>query len=102
MKAQLVLQFDGASISDFDRLVSFEELLRQQLGGRAVVDGHDFGSGEFNIFILTNDARLTFRLAAEIARTQGLFDAIRAGYRAIDADDFSVLWPPESGNFSIR
>jgi len=54
MKCQLVLQFTAASMEDFDRLV-LEDSLIQELEGLATVDGHDFGMGEFNIFILTDD-----------------------------------------------
>ena len=55
MTTQLVLQFkaDG-DLGSFEKLVSFEETLSLLLGQIAEVDGHDFGSGEMNIFILTD------------------------------------------------
>ena len=55
MKYQLVLQFYASSIEDFDQLIEIEEMLESTLGNLHEVDGHDFGSGEMNIFIHTND-----------------------------------------------
>ena len=55
MKYQLVLQFTADSMEDFDRLVALEDKLIEEMDDVATVDGHDFGSGEFNIFILTDD-----------------------------------------------
>jgi hypothetical protein len=63
MMAQLVLQFTtGEDLDSFDRLIRFEEELISVVGKTAKVDGHDFGSGEMNIFILTEDPVATFTL----------------------------------------
>jgi hypothetical protein len=48
MKYQLVLQFRAESMMDFDELVVLEDLLIENLPPHSEVDGHDFGSGEFN------------------------------------------------------
>ena len=50
MRYQLVLQFEPNTMDDFDQLVILEGKLIEELGSVATVDGHDFGSGEFNIF----------------------------------------------------
>ena len=42
-------------MDDFDQLVILEDKLIEELGSVATVDGHDFGSGEFNIFVLTDE-----------------------------------------------
>jgi hypothetical protein len=55
MRYQLVLQFAADSLVDFDRLVALEDRLIEELGQLAMVDGHDFGLGQFNIFVLTDD-----------------------------------------------
>jgi hypothetical protein len=57
---QLVLQFATNSVRDYDDLVALERQLVAELG-ESEVDGHDMGSGEANIFILTADAQTTFR-----------------------------------------
>jgi hypothetical protein len=54
MKYQLVLQFQAESVQQFDELAVLEDLLVENLPSHSVVDGHDFGSGELNIFILTD------------------------------------------------
>ena len=55
MKYQLVLQFSGDSIGDYDAMIALEKDLIDELQGCANVDGHDVGSGGTNIFILTHD-----------------------------------------------
>jgi hypothetical protein len=56
----LVLQFAANPLRDYDELVALEEQLVAALG-ESEVDGHDMGSGEANIFIVTSDAQKTFR-----------------------------------------
>ena len=60
MTYQLILQFEASSMEDFDQLNTFEEKLSIELDRLATIDGHDFGSGEFNIFVLTEDPKTTF------------------------------------------
>ena len=54
MDYQLVLQFRGDSLGEFDAMVALEDELIERLGDSADVDGHDFGSGTGNIFIFTS------------------------------------------------
>jgi hypothetical protein len=98
---QLVLQFQASSLADFDSLTAFEEALTNSLSATDEVDGHDFGSGEFNIFIRTNNPTKAFE-AAEKIRQKELPDRIpSAAYREIDGEDFVILWPPELKSFSV-
>src|SRR5436190_21316646 len=60
MRYQLVLQFRGDSLADYDAMVALEDQLIDDLGHSAKVDGHDCGSGETNIFIFTSDPSVTF------------------------------------------
>ena len=60
MTFQLVLQFNSDSLSDYDAMVTLEDELIQELGDAADVDGHDIGSGQTNIFIVTSDPESTF------------------------------------------
>ena len=66
MKYQLVLQFAASSTEDFDRLVALEDRMIGELDDLATVDGHDFGLGEFNIFILTDDPAESFGKAQRV------------------------------------
>lgn len=59
---QLIVQLVVSSHDrpTFARFFALEELLMKAVGPPAEVDGHDIGSGEANIFIVTPDARRTF------------------------------------------
>jgi len=61
MDYQLVLQFRGDSLADYDAMVALENELIDELGDPADVDAHDVGSGEVNIFIIRTDPARTFR-----------------------------------------
>ena len=78
MKYQLVLQFAADSTEDFDRLIELEDRLIEELDV-ATVDGHDFGSGEFNIFVLTDDPVTVFGKAHEIVTSQGVPNCLAVG-----------------------
>ena len=102
IKTQLVLQFktDGFS-EDFERLVSFEEALSLTLTDLAEVDGHDFGSGEMNIFILTDDPIATFNLVRQTDESTRPSGEMKTAYRRIDGENYVCLWPPELSRFQL-
>lgn len=100
-KYQLVLQFTASSIADFDQLVSLEERLIEQLDGLAIVDGHDFGQSEFNIFIFTEQPPMAFERAHQIVRRQGLRQDMRAAYRKSTGEDYVILWPSTLTEFAV-
>jgi hypothetical protein len=100
-KYQLVLQFAAHSEADFLRLVAFQDRLDQELGEAHFVDGNDFGLGKFNIFILTDDAPAAFEAAISIARSLPLKDEMRAAFRALEGDDYSILWPKDLKTFDL-
>ena len=56
MKYSLVLQWAPSSTLDYDRLIEIEDDLTERLP-ECMVDGHDLGSDEMNIFIFTDDPR---------------------------------------------
>jgi hypothetical protein len=100
MKYQLVLQFAADSTEDFDRLIALEDRLIEELDV-ATVDGHDFGSGEFNIFVLTDDPATVFGKAHGIVTSQGVPNALRSAYREMDGEDYVILWPSSLTEFSV-
>lgn len=92
MKYQLVLQFSAGSLSDFDEVVKLEDQIVKLLQQQADVDGHDFGSGEANIFILTNEPGPVFeRLLPLLEMDKSRLSAV--AYRDRDGEDYTVLWP---------
>ena len=92
---QLVLQFAANSLREYDDLIALEQQLVEVLG-ESEVDGHDMGSDEANIFILTSDAQKTFRQIAPTLERTGHIAAVTAAYRRTDADEYNVLWPENS------
>jgi hypothetical protein len=93
---QLVLQFRGDSLADFDAMVALVEDLTEQLGNSADVDGHDFGSGETNIFIFTSDPAVTFDQVRPVLERRQQLQAVTAAFRQVSSEDYTVIWPEGS------
>jgi hypothetical protein len=101
MNYQLVLQFIASSLADFDRLVSLETKLIESLGEIGVVDGHDSGSGTFNIFVLTNEPTTAFTQAHQVILREGIPNEMRSAYRQVIDEDYVILWPSALTEFSV-
>ena len=93
MDYQLVLQFRGDSLADYDAMVALEDELIAELGDSADVDGHDVGSGEVNIFIITPDPVRTFRQSKLVLERKRCLGAVRAAYRRVDGENYTTIWP---------
>lgn len=96
MDYQLVLQFRGDSLADYDAMVALENDLITELGDSADVDGHDVGSGETNIFIITADPVRAFRQSRVVLERKRCLEAVTAAYRAVDGEEYTVIWPEGS------
>lgn len=96
MKYQLVLQFRGDSLEDYDAMVALENELIEELEGTARVDGHDVGSGETNIFILTSNPLKTFQRAKPVLERRKSLEGVTAAYRPIDGEQYNVIWLEEA------
>lgn len=96
----LVIQW-GASLSDYDAMTKFEEVLESSLTDGATIDGHDMGSGDMNIFVATGDPVKTFAEVGAAMRLSSLWTAVRAAYREIDGDEYIVVWPPGLSTFRV-
>ncbi len=97
-----MLQFDAADVDDFDQLVALEDQLQAALQSKGEVDGHDFGSGEMNDFILTNDPTGVFEVAKKVVEASGLLNRLRAAHRPVESDTYTVLWPAGLREFSVK
>ena len=102
MRYQLVLQFPANTLDDFDQLVILEDKLTEELGSVGTVDGHDFGAGEFNIFVLTDEPATLFSAAQRVVTSHGMQSVMRAAYRELTADNYLILWPPSLTEFIVR
>jgi hypothetical protein len=96
MNYQLVLQFRGDTPQDLDETIALEDELIAVLGDSADVDGHDVGSGETNIFILTSDPVRTFQKAKPVLEQRKSLQEVTAAYRLVDGEDYTVIWPEGS------
>jgi hypothetical protein len=102
MRYQLVLQFFGDSLADLDGLALVEERLNATLGDIGDVDGHDFGSGQANIFVLTEDPRGAFALALPVLNECEVLATMRAAFRDIEGENYTVVWPRDfQGSFVV-
>jgi hypothetical protein len=99
---QLVLQFTASSLADFDELVELEERLSAVLGDSALVDGHDFGVGEFNIFIFTSDPKSTWKTAFDALKMSPRSEGMRAGFRPKRGSGYTPLWPADLKVFAVK
>jgi hypothetical protein len=98
----LVLQWPGDSEADFDALISMEGQVEAALGRYASVDGHDFGSGEMNIFIETDRPTEAFTDAANALREDPRWGDLRAAYREARGGPYEILWPRTLQEFSVK
>jgi len=101
VKYQLVLQWSGSSLKDYDEMIAMENKLIENLSGGSEVDGHDVGSGEVNIFILTDDPELTFSEGKATMGNSEHWLSARVAYREITKSHYIILWPEDLTDFAI-
>ena len=102
MQYQLTLQFRGDAFDSYDAMIALEEDLIAALVDSAEVDGHDVGSDETNIFVVTSDPAAAFAVAKPVLQLAGLLDTVTAAYREINGERYVVIWPEQwSGLFRV-
>ncbi len=102
-KYQLILQFPFSRSNDYHSIIAFEEALIAELGNRVLVDGHDAGSGEMNIFIHTNDPKgILNEILSSHAKDKRISD-MKAAYREnlATANKYVILWPKGLKQFKV-
>jgi hypothetical protein len=92
MKYLLVLQFPS-SVKSLRQLAELEEELGRELGASAEMDGHDFGSGEGNLFIGTDDPDGTFSRVRQVMDL-GTLESLKAAVRETEGEEYRPVWPP--------
>jgi len=101
MSYQLVLQWPATEHDSFEALVGMEEALLEGLDSRHEVDGHDIGRAEMNIFVLTDDPIAAFAEAHRVLSAHPAVWNMRAAFRLVGAEDFTVVWPKGLSEFSV-
>jgi hypothetical protein len=71
------------------------------MSGMHEVDRHDVGLCEVNIFIHTDDPKISFREAAKILGEQEYWSQVRAAYREVTGSEYTILWPEGISEFSV-
>ena len=90
---QLVLEFEGDSPDNFDRVLAIQEKLEEWLKS-GEVDGNDVGQGIVNIFIITKEPQKCFEEALKLIDESDPSPRA-AGYRDLEQDDYIRVWPQE-------
>lgn len=101
MKYQLVLQLPASSIKDYDEMVELEETIMGGLGYLGNVDGHDAGSSEMNIFILTDHPKPAFERIKELLGTRDFILDLKVAFRVLGKEEFTILHPADLTQFVI-
>ena len=82
-------------------MIQLEDGIATSLGNLGQVDGHDAGSGEMNIFILTDQPKLAFEHVKQVLGTKDFMPELKAAYREIGDDKFTILHPTGLSHFAI-
>jgi len=82
-------------------MIDVENTLMADVGDVALVDGHDAGSGEVNIFLLTDHPRRAFQRAKELLEAGNAMNGLRAAFRDLDGDEYEIVWPTDMSSFSV-
>ena len=96
MDYQLVIKLWRASLDDEAFLATIEARLDEALGKTAEQEGHDVGSKEINVFMLTSDPRHTFRRARDVLEQAGVSRGMSAAFRLVGGAQFTSIWPLRS------
>ena len=102
VRYQIVVQIPEDGADTLDMLVALEDKLMASVGDVAEVDGHDLGSGEANVFLLTSNPRAAFREMLPILESAGMLNRVRVAFRDLHGETYTVLWPERlSAAFSV-
>ena len=83
-------------------MLALEDELIENLDYDVVLlDGHDAGSGEMNLFLFTNLPAAAFEHIKPIVAKHSLLEQSTAAYRPTDGEDFVPLWPEGLQTFEV-
>jgi len=100
MKYQLVIQIiEPAALDD---IIALEDELSDLLSGEAIIDGHDIGSGEANIFIITDNPEANYKKIKAYLGKRLEKEQIKIAYRKTDGEEYVPLYPVSMKGFSIK
>ena len=82
-------------------MVELEEVIMAGLGNLGEVDGHDAGSGEMNIFILTDHPEAAFTRIQQHLGTRDFMPDLKVAFHVIGENEFTILHPVGLTHFDI-
>ncbi len=92
---------EAAVLGSYEKLIEIENLIVDKLGKLGEVDGHDVGSEEMNIFILTDNPRACFEWVKSILESGDTWASVRVAYREMSGNKYEVLLPKQLTKFEI-
>ena len=98
---QLVLQRRSSAPAAFDEMVHLEERLAAAIDELGIVDGHDVGAGEVNIFILTAHPTQVFERIKLLPEVSRLLPQLQVAFRIVGSEAFEILHPPGLRTFKL-
>ena len=93
----LVIKFAAKSINDFDRLIELERRIAASMTGSHLLDGHDFGEGEFSLYFFTNAPNELFAQLKDALTTSSYPRMRIAMTRHLSEDKYKTLWQDDDG-----
>ncbi len=81
-------------------MIDLESRLIDGLSGDHLVDGHDVGSSEMNVFVHTSDPHLACSEVRHLMNEDEEEQA-KIAVRPFESDEYTVLWPHDQNTFSI-
>ena len=91
----------ASSIKDYDALIELENSIEVGIGNLGEVDGHDMGVGEMNLFVRTNHPKLAFDRTKSLLGTKDFMPDLKAAYRDVGTDRFTIIYPNDLKRFDI-
>lgn len=89
----LTLAFSGRAVEDLEEVLEVEDALYEMLADGEEMDGHEMAPHARLVFVLTDDARATFRRLLPFLRNAKLLEHLSATAVPAAGGDTVVLWP---------
>lgn len=98
---ELVLQCPESLLKDYDSMIELENCIIAGLENLGEVDGHDMGCGEKNIFVRTDHPKFAFDRIKSLIGRKDFMPEIKAAFRDVGKDNFTILYPTGLTHFEI-
>lgn len=101
MNYQLVVQLPVVNGIDYNLIIKIENDIIDKIKYLGIVDGHDAGSNEMNIFIHTDSPGEVFDILKTFIEDKCLLKYIKVAYRELNKSNYTILFPPGLKEFTV-